>query len=181
DHFRNSNGHGRGVFGVRPVSRQGNLIITSKRAYDMPTLKKMLVAEAKRQNKRYALILGGSSGGYTHTSTYAIQSFKNRPNVVLRIDVQTGKIQRVKGLEMIGTPLTVVNNIIATGKDHSVFNGFCGAESGYVPVSAVAPSVLLKTVEFQRVKIPQKKPYLLPYPFDIKTTQSTHAQKSVAP
>lgn len=167
DQFKRSNGHGRGVFGAEPVSRQGNLLVLSKRAYSMKQLRAMLIEEARKQGKPYAFIIGKSSGGYTHTSTYDIQSFKNRPNLVLRIDAKTGEQTLVKGLEMIGTPLTVVNNIVATGDDHGVFNGFCGAESGYVPVSAIAPSLLLKTVEFQRVKIDQKKPRLLPSPFSI--------------
>ncbi|MCK6510284.1 metallopeptidase TldD-related protein [Myxococcota bacterium] len=168
DQFKRSNGHGRGVFGANPVSRQGNLLVRSHRAHPIQQLRTMLIEEARKQGKPYAFIIGKSSGGYTHTSTYDIQSFKNRPNLVLRIDAKTGEQTLVKGLEMIGTPLTVVNNIIATGDDYGVFNGFCGAESGYVPVSAIAPSLLLKTVEFQRVKIDQKKPRMLPSPFASK-------------
>ncbi|MCB9639613.1 MAG: TldD/PmbA family protein [Myxococcales bacterium] len=170
DKFKRSNGHGRGTFTSQPVSRQGNLLVISKRAYTMKKLREMLLEEARKQGKPYAFIIGRSSGGYTHTSTYDIQSFKNRPNVVIRIDAKTGKETLVKGLEMIGTPLTVVNNIIATGTKYGVFNGFCGAESGYVPVSAIAPTLLLKTVEFQRVKINQKKSYMLPSPFAAQPT-----------
>ena len=42
---------------------------------------------------------------------------------------------------------------------------FCGAESGYIPVSAVAPSVLVSEIELQRISDPKEKPPLLPPPF----------------
>lgn len=166
DAFKHSNGHGRALFGRTPFSRMGNLLVQSKRQFSPKVLRQMLLKEVRRQGKAYGYIMSRASGGYTHTGTYGIQSFKNRPIVVYRVDAKTGKQTLLKGLEMIGTPLTVVNNILATGNDFGIFNGFCGAESGYVPVSAIAPSVLLKTVEMQRVKITQKKGYLLHSPFD---------------
>lgn len=167
DHFKHSNGHGRALFGRDPFSRMGNLLIQSKKEFSLPVLRKKLIEEAKRQGKPYAFIIARASGGYTHTGSYGIQSFKNQPKIVLRIDVKTGKEQLVKGLEIIGTPLTVVNNIIATGNDYGVFNGYCGAESGWVPVSAIAPSVLLQTVELQRIQINQRKFYMLEPPAEI--------------
>ena len=33
--------------------------------------------------------------------------------------------------------------ILAAADDDDIFNGTCGAESGWVPVSGVAPSVLI--------------------------------------
>ena len=160
DKIKHSNGHGRASFGRAPFSRQGNLLITSRLSYSFAKLRKMLIAEAKRQKKRYAFIIAGSSGGYTHTGADEIQSFKNQPRAVYQIDVKTGKQKLVRGLEIIGTPLTVINNIIATGKKAGVFNGFCGAESGWVPVSAIAPTLLLKTIELQRVQSVEKKDLL---------------------
>lgn len=165
DTFKSSNGHGRSVFGREPFSRMGSLLVKSTRSYSPKVLRAMLLKEARRQGKKYGYILERSTGGYTHTRARGIQSFKNRPIVIYRVDAKTGKQTLIKGLEMIGTPLTVVNHILATGTDYGIFNGFCGAESGYVPVSAIAPSVLLKTVELQRVKIPQKKGFLLKPPF----------------
>ena len=44
--------------------------------------------------------------------------------------------------------------------DDAVFNGSCGAESGWVPVSAVAPSVLVKEIEIE------KKAKFVPLPQD---------------
>jgi hypothetical protein len=43
-----------------------------------------------------------------------------------------------KGVEIVGTPLSAVNKIVLASKERGVFNGFCGAESGSVPVSAIS-------------------------------------------
>jgi hypothetical protein len=45
-----------------------------------------------------------------------------------------------------------------------VFNGFCGAESGNVPVSTVAPAVLLQELELQRAMEGKDRPPLLSSP-----------------
>lgn len=129
----------------------------SHRAYSIQQLRTMLIEEARKQGKPYAFIIGKSSGGYTHTSTYDIQSFKNRPNLVLRIDAKTGEQTLVKGLELLRYPPNGRQQYHRNGRRlWRIRMAFGGAESGYVPVSAIAPSLLLKTVEFQRVKIDQK-------------------------
>ena len=54
-----------------------------------------------------------------------------------------------------------LNNIILTGDTLQVFNGVCGAESGQVPVSAVAPAMLFTEIEVQkRAKGSQRPPLL---------------------
>ena len=58
--------------------------------------------------------------------------------LVYRVDAKSGAETLVRGVEMVGTPLTTVSRIMATSDTEGVFNGFCGAESGFVPVSTVA-------------------------------------------
>jgi hypothetical protein len=45
-----------------------------------------------------------------------------------------------------------------------VFNGYCGAESGSVPVSAVSPALLVSEIEVQKKDRSQERPPLLPRP-----------------
>jgi hypothetical protein len=45
-----------------------------------------------------------------------------------------------------------------------VFNGVCGAESGWVPVSASSPSLLVGEVEVQRREKANDRPPILPPP-----------------
>ena len=70
----------------------------------------------------------------------------------------------MRGGDFIGTPLTTFSRILAAGDDPEVFNGVCGAESGWVPVSAVSPSLLLEEIEVQRKEKENDRPPLLPAP-----------------
>lgn len=70
------------------------------------------------------------------------------------------------GAHEVGTPLTTVSRIIATSDTEGVFNGFCGAESGFVPVSTVAPAVLMSEIELQRTQKSAERPPLLPAPWN---------------
>lgn len=159
--FTHSNGHGRAQSNRKPVARMANLFVKSSREVPYPELRKMLIEEAKRANKPYALIIRDMTGGNTNTSTYGYQAFKGVPRMVYRVDVATGKEELVRGVEIVGTPLTSINKIVATGDEYGVFNGFCGAESGYVPVSTVAPAALITELELQRtVKANERSPVL---------------------
>ena len=46
----------------------------------------------------------------------------------------------MRGVDIVGTPLVSLTKIMATGDTTEVFNGYCGAESGSVPVAAAAPA-----------------------------------------
>ena len=161
---QHSNGHGRSQAELRPVARMANLVVTSTKQVDDAELLRMLIAEAKRQGKPYGLIIRDIQGGNTNTSSFGYQAFKGVPRMVYRVDVRDGKQTLVRGVEIVGTPLTSINKILATGKSPGVFNGYCGAESGNVPVSTVAPATLLKEIELQRVLEGKDRPPLLPSP-----------------
>lgn len=163
--FTQSNGHGRSQGAQAPAARMGNLIVTSRRTAALPELKRMLLEEARRQGKPYAIVIRDITGGNTNTASYGYQAFKGTPRVVTRIDVATGEEQLVRGVELVGTPLTTVNKVQATSEESRVFNGYCGAESGYVPVSAVAPWALVSEVELQRVARAHERSPLLPAPW----------------
>jgi TldD protein len=131
--FQYSNGHGRASYGQAPMARMSNTIIESSREYPKEKLKELLIEEVKRQNKPFGLIIKSMEGGETNTSSYNFQAFRGTPLVLYKVDPKTGKETPVRDIEIVGTPIVTVNKIIATGDDYAVFNGFCGAESGYVP------------------------------------------------
>ena len=163
--FNRSNGHGRAQGTARPVARMGNLLVSSDKAVAREELKAMLVAEAKKQGKPYGLIISDMTGGSTNTSNYGYQAFKGTPRKVYRVDAETGEEVLVRGVEMVGTPLTAINKIIATDSTARSFNGYCGAESGYVPVSASAPAILFREVELQRTKRAKRRGPILKAPW----------------
>lgn len=162
--FDRSNGHGRSQGNRVPMARMANLFVSSSKKVPDARLRQMLIAEAKKAKKPYALWIKDMTGGNTNTSTYGYQAFKGVPRLVYRIDVETGKEELVRGVEIVGTPITSINKIIATGETMGVFNGFCGAESGYVPVSAIAPAALIQEIELQRTAKANERPPLLPPP-----------------
>ena len=163
--FLNSNGHGRAQGGRKPVARMANLIVESSKRMSNEALKARLVAEARRQGKPFGLIIRDITGGNTNTTTFGYQAFKGTPRMVVRVDVDTGEETLVRGVEIVGTPLSSVNRVLATSDVEGVFNGFCGAESGMVPVSTVAPSVLLEEIELQRAVEGKDRPPLIESPF----------------
>lgn len=162
---KRSNGHGRAQGIRRPMARMGNLIIEGHAPVSRAKLKEMLIAEVKAQGKPYGLIIRDITGGSTNTSNYGYQAFKGTPRMVYRVDAETGAETLVRGVEMVGTPLTAVSKIVATSEEVGVFNGYCGAESGYVPVSAVAPAALFREIELQRTQREKEKPPVLPPPW----------------
>jgi TldD protein len=163
--FTKSNGHGRSQGGRQPMARMANLVVESTKQVSMTELKKLLMAEARRQGKPYGLVIRDITGGNTNTMSYGYQAFKGTPRLVYRVDANTGAEQLVRGVELVGTPLTSVNKVVATGNEVRVFNGYCGAESGYVPVSTVAPAVLVGEIELQRVARMNERSPILPAPW----------------
>ena len=164
DSFEHSNGHGRAQGNNRPVARMGNLIVQAKAAVSRARLKELLLDEVRKQGKPFGLIIGSITGGSTNTTTYGYQAFKGAARMVYRVDAQTGEETLVRGVEIVGTPLASINKIIAAGEDVGVFNGYCGAESGYVPVSTVAPATLFSEIELQRSVRTREKGQILPPP-----------------
>lgn len=162
--FDKSNGHGRREAGNKAVSRQSNLIISSSRVVPMPELRKMLINEAKKQGKEYGLYFVQVQGGFTFTGRSIPNSFNVNPLLVYKIYADGRPDEIVRGVDLIGTPLTTFSQIEASADDFGVFNGTCGAESGGVPVSACSPTLLVNKIEVQKQKKSQAKLPILPSP-----------------
>jgi predicted Zn-dependent protease len=170
--FSNSNGHGRGQTGRVPNGRQGNLIVTSTKQVPEGDLRKMLIEEAKKQNKPYGLYFEDISSGNAETTRSSPQAFQVIPLVVYRVYVDGRPDELVRGVSIVGTPLAAMKRIVATGDKSEVFNGICGAESGSIPVSAVAPAMLLTEMETQRQPQGTERPPILPNP-SVMTSANT--------
>ncbi len=166
--FEKSNGHGRREPGRQVVSRMGNTIVYSSKTTSFDELRKMLIDECKKQDKPYGLMFEDITGGFTGTRRAGAQTFKVLPVVVYRIYAD-GRKELVRGVDIVGTPLTSFSKIIYTGDDPDVFNGTCGAESGMVPVSGVSPSILVSEIEVEKRRREQDKPPILSPPIAQKT------------
>jgi TldD protein len=173
--FSNSNGHGRSETGHVPTGRQGNLIVTSTKSVPEAELRKQLIDEAKKQGKLYGLYFEDISSGFAVTQRSSPQAFQVIPLVVWRVYVDGRPDELVRGVSIVGTPLAAMKRIVSTGDKSEVFNGECGAESGTVPVSAVAPAMLVSEMETQRQPQGTARPLILPKP-GFETAATTEAQ-----
>lgn len=162
--FTESNGHGRRERGNQVVARQGNLIVSARETVPEASLRERLIAEAKAQGKPYGLWFSDIQGGYTITDRSGPQAFKVLPLMVYRVWTDGRPDELVRGADIVGTPLAAFETIVAAGDQPGIFNGMCGAESGWVPVSAVSPSLLLSKLEIERAMHLRDKPPLLPPP-----------------
>ena len=162
--FSESNGHGRAQTGRMPNGRQGNLIVSSTKTVSDAKLREELIEEAKKQGKPYGLYFEDISSGFAVTQRSSPQAFQVIPLVVYRVYVDGRPDELVRGVGIVGTPLAAMKSILATGDKSEVFNGECGAESGTIPVSAVAPAILLSQIETQRQPQGTARPPILPIP-----------------
>ncbi len=160
-----SNGHGRASVGFAPVARQSNLIVEVAPSAVKPDLKKLLIDEIKKEGLPFGLYFDQIEGGFTFTQRVIPNAFNVLPLIVYRI-YPDGHEEMVRGADLIGTPLTTFSKIVAADKNVAVFNGFCGAESGPVPVSASSPAIFVTQIEVQKKAKSQERIPLLPAPFE---------------
>ncbi|HZD95710.1 MAG TPA: metallopeptidase TldD-related protein, partial [Candidatus Sulfotelmatobacter sp.] len=175
--FLHSNGHGRAQDARMPVGRQGNLIVRSSKSIADSDLRAKLIEQVKEQGKPYGLYFEDIAGGFTLTMRNLPQAFKIMPLLVWKVYPDGKPDELVRGVDIIGTPLTALNRIVLTGQKIAVFNGECGAESGSVPVSAASPAMLFSEIEVQKVAQGHDRPPVLPPPPKIAEEKSI-AEKS---
>ena len=144
---RGSNGHARADGNENPCARMSNTLVESSLQVSAEQLKEDLIKICERLNKPYGLILRGSTGGETmpEESVYA-----TIPANIFRID-RKGKEKRVRGIYVVGTPYQALSMIEETSDNYGIFNGVCGAESGWIPVTITAPDALLRSLEINRL------------------------------
>ncbi|MFK7956277.1 MAG: TldD/PmbA family protein [Lysobacterales bacterium] len=163
--FDKSNGHGRAqaLSGRSPVARQSNLFVEVEKPLSPQQLKAQFLASIESSEKGYGLVIRDATGGFTTTNRQNPNALKVIPTLLYKM-YPDGREELARGVDVIGTPLLTLSHIQAGASDPQVFHGWCGAESGFVPVSLVAPTVLLDRLEVQRKSRSQTRPPILPNP-----------------
>ncbi len=179
--FSVSNGHGRNQPGLMPTGRQGNLIVTSSQTVPEKELRQKLIDEVKKQGKPYGLYFDDIQGGFTLTTRSLPQAFQVLPVIVYKVYVDGRPDELVRGVDIVGTPLAALTRIVATGDQEHVFNGICGAESGSVPVAAVAPAIIFSEMEVQKRAHAHERPPILPPPGFENAEPAVASQNVAAP
>jgi len=166
DGFLRSTGHGRAEMGFDPDSRQSNLIIETSEPKSDDELRRLLIEEARAQGREFGYFFRRVSGGFTQTGARTINAFNVTPLEVYRIYVDGRPDVMVRGVDLIGTPLSMFSRITYAGKPETaeIFIGRCGAGSGWVPVTAISPTILVRQVEVQsKARTTDREP-ILPRP-----------------
>lgn len=161
--FPHSNGHGRRQQGNAPVARQSNLLVVVDHPVSRAELKQRLIEEIKKQNLKFGLYFDDIQGGFTLTSRFTPNAFNVLPIMVYRV-FPDGREELVRGVNLIGTPLTAFSKIVAGDNEVATFNGVCGAESGSVPVSASSPDLLVSQIEVAKKEKSTARAPILPAP-----------------
>ena len=147
-------------------------MVEPKLVVPVEELRRRLREEAQRQGKPYGLLFRDISGGFTNTARMGPQAFKVLPILVYRVWADGRPDELVRGVDLVGTPLAALSRIIAASDDYQTFNGYCGAESGFVPVSATSPSLLVQQIEIERRDKGSDKPPVLSQPPPVPTASA---------
>ncbi|RMG45115.1 MAG: TldD/PmbA family protein [Candidatus Dadabacteria bacterium] len=158
------NGHARNKKFQRPISRMAVTIFEGgEDALSMEEMKALLIQEIRRQKKPFGLIVYETSGGETETTAYDFQGFYGEISYATKV-YPDGREVPIRGVDFVGTPLQALNNIVAIGKDQEIDNGYCGAESGFIPITTISPALLLSNLELQAKDEELVTQYILPRP-----------------
>lgn len=160
-----SNGHGRADIGQNAVVRQSNLVVESSKLLSAAELRAAFIDELKAQGKAFGYYIEEVSGGLTMTGRALPNSFNVFPIVTYKVYADGRPDEMVRGVNIVGTPLAVFSNVIKAGEDKTEpFHGMCGAESGWLRVSAVSPMLLIKQAEVQKAAVGNNKPFIVKRP-----------------
>lgn len=143
-----SNGHGRNECGEQTISRMAVTRVICEDGVSDQILKARLIDEVKRQGLPYGIRILSATGGETATESYNFQAFLGEINLAARV-YPDGREELIRGIDFVGTPLNASRMIMAAGDRYEVDNAYCGAESGWVPVSTITPSLLVSHLELQ--------------------------------
>ena len=162
--FSESNGHGRAQSWRQPVSRMANTIVRTTNPRSEAQLRRMMASELRRQGREWGLIVEEIGGGFTMTGRVYPNAFNVRATYAWKVFADGRPDELIRGIDLVGTPLVALSNVLAAGNDPAVFNGFCGAESGSVPNSAVSPTLFIRQLEAQKKESGSSRPPLRPKP-----------------
>jgi hypothetical protein len=156
--FPRSNGHARAAVGVMPTGTPGVLSLTTSQPQPVDKLLARLREECRARQKPYGLWIRDLRAAVQQQGGGGQGSIR----FVARVDVveaATGKITRVRDLDMVGTPLVMAESLVAAGDDADASDVYLIA-----PTSVIAPSLLLAEAELQRSETKPEKAPILPAP-----------------
>ena len=160
-----SNGHGRSAHHARPISRMGVTVVEADAGLSEEALFERFLEEIREQGVPYGIRILEAFGGETTTEAYDFQAFLGEIDLAARV-YPDGRQELVRGVDFVGTPLNAIRGIVAASERREVDNAYCGAESGYVPVSTISPALLVEELELQSKPSRPMTQYAYPIPWE---------------
>lgn len=139
-----SNGHGRGF---PQISRMGTTILATSKPVPREELRARFLKALAERGLPYGLVVHDLQEGYTLTGRSYPQTFRLHALSATRVWADGRPDELVRGVNLSGSPLSSLAQLVAASDRMSLFNGWCGAENGWVPVSSIAPDLLFATLE----------------------------------
>jgi predicted Zn-dependent protease len=159
-----SNGHGRAPLGGSAGPRTGNLILESRAPKSPEDLRAELRRLAREQGLEAGIYVETIHGGEAQVGRAEANTFQIETEQVWRVYTDGRPDTRVRGLDLVGTPLLTLRQVVEAGDDPQVLNGMCGKGDGHIPTSIISPSLLLRAAELQRAETTVSRPPILPKP-----------------
>ena len=160
-----SSGHARTAYHQRPISRMGLTLVEATDGLDARGLRRRFLEEIRRQKAPFGIRIIEASSGETATDAYNFQAFLGEINLASKV-YPDGSEEWIRGVNFVGTPLNAIRSIVAAGSEHVVDNAYCGAESGYVPVTTISPALVVSELELQSKAETPYSPYTFPLPWE---------------
>lgn len=159
--FSKSNGHARleglvDEYGETNDSspRMSTLVVESKCNYTYDKLKSMAKEECRKKGCDSYVEVDIADGGYTLVDPAdtgdnvgrEMQFAYVQPYKIYLVNASSGKRTLIRGAGLPSIPLQSLKSIMATSSNYELTHGTCGSYSGWIPVSEIGPSALIKEV-----------------------------------
>src|SRR3972149_5204010 len=170
--IKQSNGHARGSAMIPTAGRQANLFIIPEEKTTFQTLKSRLLEYCKDMGLEYGVIITKlrdknfrlETDPNTDLTSVQLQADLCFPVEAYKVYVKDGKEELIRGLEFEGTTVRALKDISEAGDDAYVYNFLLG-HNFELPVSIVAPSILVEELELKKTEAKPSKPPILKSPF----------------
>ncbi|MEK7287498.1 MAG: metallopeptidase TldD-related protein, partial [Elusimicrobiota bacterium] len=160
-----SNGHGRASSSSRAHARAANLVVRSSLALTPEEMRQRLIKEVERRKLRFGVRVAGLETIQNEDRTGSHQTMRAAVQMMYFV-YPDGHEELVHNGEIVGTPIKLMQSILATGADAETGNFLDNGPSGAVPVSVTAPSLLISEIEVQKGSARSLRPHILPSPLE---------------
>jgi TldD protein len=170
--IKQSNGHARGSVYIPIAGRPANLIITTLEKTKFSDLKSKLLEYCKDMDLEYGIIITKlrdknfrlETDPNTDLTPSQLEADLCFPVEAYKIYVKDGKEELLRGVEFEGTTVRALKDIAEAGDDAYAYNFLIG-RNFELPVSIVAPSILVEELELKKSEAKPSKPPILKSPF----------------